>query len=80
MLTQETNYTTTVDIYFYIDGELAGGYTHVPNGDNTYIYNVCLWASDSIGPGAHTFQMQNGRAGGNGSLVLFDYIIYSQEQ
>ncbi|KAF7791382.1 hypothetical protein EIP86_002396 [Pleurotus ostreatoroseus] len=69
------------EISFLIDGQVSGSYTNLdPPNDNTYTYNVCLWANDSIGPGLHTFTLQNGQAGGIKSLILLDYIIYSQER
>ncbi|KAJ3556410.1 hypothetical protein NM688_g2044 [Phlebia brevispora] len=71
---------STADISFYIDGELSGVFTYTPPGESSYLYNVCLYANDSLSAGSHSFMLQNGVAGGITSLVLFDYIIYTQDR
>lgn len=69
----------TVDMSFFIDDQLVGGFTYVPPGVDSYIYNFALYANDQIGDGMHSFELQNGRVGGDTSLVLLDYIIYSRD-
>lgn len=74
------NWTTTEDLSFLIDGELSGSFSYNPPGSGPYLYNVCLFSNDALDSGSHTLELQNGRPGGINSLVLFDYIIYSQER
>ncbi|KAF8980270.1 hypothetical protein BDQ17DRAFT_1380793, partial [Cyathus striatus] len=58
---------------FYIDNEFVD--------NKTYQYNVLVYSNTSMIPGEHIFVLQNGQEGGGGnkSLTLFDYLIYSHE-
>lgn len=65
------------DIHFYIDGELSGALEFTPTGENEYTFDVPLYANDSLEYALHVVTLQDGRIGGNSSLVLLDYIVYS---
>ncbi|PSS37176.1 hypothetical protein PHLCEN_2v1049 [Hermanssonia centrifuga] len=65
------------DMLFFLDGEPAGSYEHIAPGEPTYDYNVPVYSNPSIAPGFHTFVLQNGQTGGQASLALLDYIVYS---
>ncbi|KAI0666259.1 hypothetical protein C8Q78DRAFT_462469 [Trametes maxima] len=64
-------------LHFVIDGEAVGEFVHQPNGDGTYYYNVPVYVNESVPAGNHSLQIVNGQAGGEKSLVLFDYIVYT---
>lgn len=70
------------DLRFFIDNEAVGSFTLDPSatGQNDYLYNVLVYGNSSIAPGSgpqHTFTLQNGHPGGNTSLAILDYIVYS---
>ncbi|KIY53258.1 hypothetical protein FISHEDRAFT_69111 [Fistulina hepatica ATCC 64428] len=65
---------------FYIDDVQRGTYYKVAPGENGYEYHVCVFSYDSLSLGDHTLLIQNGLVNGNKSLVLLDYIIYSQPE
>ncbi|KAI0090028.1 hypothetical protein BDY19DRAFT_888760 [Irpex rosettiformis] len=65
------------DMTFYIDDEVVGNYALYPNGDPTYDFNVPVYTNDSISPGVHSFRLQGGSIGGQWSIVLLDYIVYT---
>ncbi|KAJ3557687.1 hypothetical protein NM688_g1338 [Phlebia brevispora] len=67
------------DLTFYIDNHLAGSFEFFPPGNNGYNYSVLLYANSSIPQGTHTFTVQNGHSGGNTSLVLLDYLVYTSD-
>ena len=69
---------SSADVYFYIDNELVGNYSHIPSGSNQSNYDVSLYANNSMVHKEHTFMLQNGRESGRVSLVIFDYLIYSR--
>ena len=70
---------STADISFFIDGQPAGYFKYIPpNIPNSYVYNSLLWHSDTLPLGQHTFSLQNGRPGGNLSLILLDYVVYTR--
>ncbi|KAF8987749.1 hypothetical protein BDQ17DRAFT_1199528, partial [Cyathus striatus] len=78
--------TTSPDGYsnmtFYIDNELVGQFERVPPGtQGAYLYNVSVYSNTSLPAGEHTFMLQNGQFGngGNKSLTLFDYLVYSYD-
>ncbi|KAJ3556387.1 hypothetical protein NM688_g2052 [Phlebia brevispora] len=75
------NPTSAEDLYFFVDDQAVGHFTYTPPdpGNNTYSYNVLLYANNTIPPGVHNFKMQNGLPNGTVSLVLLDYAIYSQD-
>ncbi|KAF8987747.1 hypothetical protein BDQ17DRAFT_1334877 [Cyathus striatus] len=67
---------------FYIDNELVGQFERVPPGlQGDYQYNVSVYSNTSLPAGEHTFMLQNGQFGngGNKSLTLFDYLVYSYD-
>lgn len=67
------------DMSFFIDGQPYGNYLYTPtsNGPKGFAYNVLLFAADSLPLQPHTFRLENGRPGGNISMVLLDYLIYT---
>lgn len=69
---------SSADIGFYIDGTSSGmRFVATPSGEPGYSYYVLLYANDSLEYGSHVIKLQNGRIGGDISLVLLDYITYS---
>lgn len=77
ILPSSTNPITNVDILFYIDDEQAGAFQSATTYKNAYSYNFPLYSNDSLSYATHTFRLQNGRVGGDLSVVLLDYIVYS---
>lgn len=65
------------DLTFLIDGEQSGTFELAPDGDDTYRYNVPVYGNDSLTPGTHTFTMVVGHAGGQSSLALLDYMVFT---
>ena len=64
---------------FYIDGVQRGAYTYTPTQTNaSYTYNQLLFSIKGLTNVSHVFTLQNGQIGGPMSLVLFDYLIYTQ--
>ncbi|KAF8988775.1 hypothetical protein BDQ17DRAFT_1334425 [Cyathus striatus] len=67
---------------FYIDGKSVGVFEMAaPEEDADYEYNVLVYSNSSMTAGPHQFTLQNGQYGngGNVSLTLLDYLIYSYE-
>ncbi|KAF8989610.1 hypothetical protein BDQ17DRAFT_1434321 [Cyathus striatus] len=70
---------------FHIDHEVVGHFEKIPgppaSGDETYQYDVLVYSNASMIAGEHKFVLQNGQEGGGGneSLTLFDYLVYSYE-
>lgn len=64
---------------FMVDDEVVGTFTLPPTtGDQlSYEYNVPVYVNDTIPAGMHTFTIQNGHQGGEQSLVMLDYIMYT---
>ncbi|OBZ78935.1 hypothetical protein A0H81_00321 [Grifola frondosa] len=67
------------DMSFYIDGELVGTYVHAATGSSTYEYNVLVYGNASLPSAEHQFSLVGGRVTGSASLILFDYLVYSQD-
>lgn len=69
------------DMLFFLDGQPVGSLTFDPViiGQTGYSYNVPVYVNSSIQPGSgsHNFTLQNGRPGGQASLAMLDYIVYS---
>ena len=57
---------------------ICGNFSHTPDGTGLYTYNALLYANNSVTYGDHSFTVQNGRAGGSPSLILFDYLMYTR--
>ncbi|KAI9059609.1 hypothetical protein FKP32DRAFT_1126812 [Trametes sanguinea] len=64
-------------LYFYLDGDHVGEFFHTPNGDDTYQYNVPVYVNHSVPFGGHLLQIVNGAIGGQQSLILLDYVVYT---
>ena len=70
--------TTLTNLTFSIDGDPVGTYVHIPeNTTNTFEYGVLVYANTSLPYTSHVFVMSAG--GPNDSLVLFDYLVYTQD-
>ncbi|KAI0700419.1 hypothetical protein BC835DRAFT_416635 [Cytidiella melzeri] len=67
------------EMSFFIDGDLVGSLSQTANGNTNYSFNVLVYSNDSMPAGVHSFTMRNGLVGGLESLLLLDYIIYSQD-
>ncbi|KAH9846768.1 hypothetical protein C2E23DRAFT_743313 [Lenzites betulinus] len=65
------------DMSFQIDGKDAGTFELAPNGSTTYQYNVPVFSSGPLSSGTHTLTMTVGHAGGNSSLALLDYFVFT---
>ena len=66
---------TAAHISFSIDGEDVGLFIHSPNAGATILYNQLVYNSTGLRYGSHTLTM----AVGNGSLILFDYLVYTTQ-
>ncbi|OJT11266.1 hypothetical protein TRAPUB_12219 [Trametes pubescens] len=55
----------------------CGTFKLAPDGDATYHYNVPVYANDSLASGKHTFTMVVGHPGGQSSIALLDYMIFT---
>ncbi|KIY45712.1 hypothetical protein FISHEDRAFT_76260 [Fistulina hepatica ATCC 64428] len=62
---------------FSVDGVEVSHYEHKPTGEDSYDYNVNVYANTSLSPGEHSLIIRNGQQQGNKSLILLDYLIYS---
>ena len=70
---------STADIAFYMDNELGGTFSYTPPGlPGSYVYNSLLWHTASLPYEQHTFALHNGMLGGNVSLLLLDYVVYTR--
>ncbi|KAI0336251.1 hypothetical protein GY45DRAFT_1333291 [Cubamyces sp. BRFM 1775] len=67
------------DMTFFIDGEQVGTFVQPPDGDTAYDYNVPVYANTSLAAGAHEIVILSGQPNGNKTLILLDYIVYTQE-
>ncbi|KIP01212.1 hypothetical protein PHLGIDRAFT_379487 [Phlebiopsis gigantea 11061_1 CR5-6] len=67
------------DLLFFMDHDPSGNFTYQSSGSQTaYRYNVLYYANSLLRSGTHYLLLQNGQGdGGNRSLVLFDYLIYT---
>lgn len=78
-----SNPTTGADYSFFLDNQVAEPSFTIPaasasSDQNSLSYNVLLFSSESLSHGEHWFILQNGREGGDPSLILFDYLIYTR--
>ncbi|KAF8995036.1 hypothetical protein BDQ17DRAFT_1430648 [Cyathus striatus] len=65
---------------FYIDGENVGQFERIPPASD-WEYDVLVYSNSSLAARSHQFTLTNGQYGygGQKSLVLFNYVIYSYE-
>lgn len=69
------------DISFQIDGENVGHFSQSPSNGNGYQYDTLIFSTQSLSSAEHTLTILNGaNLGSQDSLLLLDYIIYSQEE
>jgi len=69
------------DMTFFIDNEVVGKFVQAPTTESQpdYQYHVPVYVNHSMPAGIHTFTLQNGRIGGQKSLVLLDSIMYTRD-
>ncbi|KAI0827537.1 hypothetical protein BC628DRAFT_1432511 [Trametes gibbosa] len=65
------------DMSFQIDGKDAGTFELAPNGDSTYQYNFPVFSSGVLPSGTHTLTLTVGHMGGDSSLALLDYFVFT---
>ena len=66
-----------MDYVFSIDGNQVGTFTRTVPGTSGYVYNVAVYSNGGLTYGSHTITIQNGRIGGEASVMLIDRIIYT---
>lgn len=75
------NPNDAADYIFSLDGGVFGDYVRDRVAplvlQPSFVYDVLLFHSNNLSSGQHTLDMQNGILGGNPSLILFDYIVYT---
>lgn len=64
------------DLQFMIDGDIVGSANITPTGSSTYSYNYLVY-SGQFPTGQHTLTVINGQDGGPRSMILLDYIVYT---
>lgn len=67
---------------FYLDGgaKPVADFLHTPDmAVASFLYNQLVFESDSLTDGNHNLLVNNYASDGNGSLILFDYAIYTTE-
>ncbi|EJD35776.1 hypothetical protein AURDEDRAFT_130451 [Auricularia subglabra TFB-10046 SS5] len=67
---------------FYLDGAAtsAGNYLHIADmAVDNFLYNQLVFESELLDDRDHTLLISNYASAGSGSLILFDYAIYSEE-
>ncbi|KAL7280372.1 hypothetical protein ACG7TL_005297 [Trametes sanguinea] len=69
---------TQTNLSFSIDGTYMGQYIHLPDPSSTILYNVCVFSTSNLPNQTHTLEMR--ATGPNGSLILFDYIVYTFDE
>ncbi|OSD04809.1 hypothetical protein PYCCODRAFT_1433148 [Trametes coccinea BRFM310] len=69
---------TQTNLSFSIDGTYMGQYVHLPDPSSTILYNVCVFSTSTLPNQTHTLEMR--ATGPNGSLILFDYIVYTFDE
>ncbi|KAI0633049.1 hypothetical protein C8Q77DRAFT_865789 [Trametes polyzona] len=66
---------TLTRLEFFLDGDHAFSFIHVPDNTTDVIYNALVYSNTSMPQGPHSLQAV---ASGNGTiLTLFDYAIYT---
>ncbi|KAF8988779.1 hypothetical protein BDQ17DRAFT_1179908, partial [Cyathus striatus] len=78
-LASTSTFTAYTNMSFYIDGETVGNFEREPPGMPGYEYNVPVYSNTALPPGQHVLVLENGNIGNGGdlSLTLLDYLIYS---
>ncbi|KAJ7585677.1 hypothetical protein C8J56DRAFT_788566 [Mycena floridula] len=66
------------DMTFIVDNQVVGTFVNEPQpGQSGFLYNVLVYANNSLADSRHILTIQNGHTDGEKSLILLDYIIYS---
>ncbi|KAI0751143.1 hypothetical protein C8Q80DRAFT_555087 [Daedaleopsis nitida] len=68
---------TFTNLSFLIDGEVANSFIHAPESSSTVQTKVLVFSQASLSNAAHTLVIR--AAGLDPSLILFDYIEYTQD-
>ncbi|KAI0336259.1 hypothetical protein GY45DRAFT_1316380 [Cubamyces sp. BRFM 1775] len=63
---------------FELDNGQTSVFTHIPAGDDVYQYDALVFSATGLPAGIHTLKITNGATGGQKSLVLLDYIVYTR--
>ncbi|KAI0658335.1 hypothetical protein C8Q70DRAFT_881279, partial [Cubamyces menziesii] len=66
---------TLTNLTFFLDGERAGEFVHVPDGSSDVLYNVPVFTTTGLANAPHTLLIQMNTP--NVTNVLFDYIAYT---
>ena len=61
------------NLSFSIDGETVGQFSHVSDSSSNFLYNQLVYSNTSLSNTTHTLVVNAGL----GSLVIFDYLIYT---
>ena len=77
LVNQVPDRTTFTNLTFRIDGELAGNFTHWADNTTEILYNVPAFGRTGLPSAPHVFEIH--ASGGNETLVLFDYAVYTTE-
>ncbi|EJD35777.1 hypothetical protein AURDEDRAFT_175174 [Auricularia subglabra TFB-10046 SS5] len=67
---------------FYLDGALNStqDFLHMPNpAEDHYLYNRLVYESEPLTAGNHSLVISNWADSKTGSLILFDYALYTME-
>ena len=73
---QQTDTTTFVNTTFFIDGEFAGDFVHVPNAlTSDFDFNVSAFATQGLQNTQHTLLMSSDNT--TSTNILFDYLMYT---
>jgi len=70
------NASTLTNMTFFLDGNPAGSFLHLPTNGPEYEYNVTGFTQSNLENTEHQLIIQTAGTT-NTSLVLFDYVIYS---
>lgn len=68
---------TLTNLNVTLDGSVAKTYTIFPNITDEFMYNVPIFSVDSLADAEHTVTVTGFPLDNTGSLVLFDYAIYT---
>ncbi|KAH9885395.1 hypothetical protein C8Q73DRAFT_622477, partial [Cubamyces lactineus] len=66
---------TLTNLTFFLDGEHAGEFVHVPDGSSDVLYDVPVYTAAGLANVPHTLLIQMNIP--NTTNVLFDYIVYT---
>ena len=73
----QSNFISATQLSLSIDGKLLENFSYTPQDSVDFIYNALFFSVESLEYGPHTLALQNGLPGGQPSLILLDYIVYT---